>query len=155
MSEQRLSKTFASLTLRGKVDATLRLLDHQSTGGVLPLSDEIYEDLRKKHPSAKPGDSSVTTEVEIPFIHPAQFANIDETTISKAAMNTNGDAGPSGLDAIGWRHILLSRNYGDAGKDLRSSLASMSKKRAKRAGRVSGKYSKILGVLACERALWK
>jgi hypothetical protein len=77
MSEQQLSKTFASLMLRGKVNAALRLLDHQSAGGVLPLSDDIYEDLRKKHPSAKPGDGSVMIEGEIPFIDPALFANID------------------------------------------------------------------------------
>ncbi|CAB4032710.1 Hypothetical predicted protein [Paramuricea clavata] len=104
MSELQLSKTFARLMLRGKVNAVLRLLDHQSAGGVLPLSDVIYEDLRRKHPSAKPGDSPVMIEGEIPFIDPALLA----------VMNTNGAAGPSGLDAIGWRHILVSRNYGNA-----------------------------------------
>ena len=43
-------------------------------------------------------------------------------------MNTDGAAGPSELDVIGWRHILVSRNNGNAGKDLRSALTSMSKK---------------------------
>ena len=64
-------------------------------------------------------------EDDIPFVDPSIFANIDEATIAKAGMKTFGAAGPSGLDAIGWRHILLFRNYGDAGRDLRSSLAVM------------------------------
>ena len=64
---------------------------------------------------------------EIPFVDPALFANIDEATISKAAMKTNGAPGPSGLDALGWRHILVSQNYGDAGRDLRTSIALMAR----------------------------
>ena len=62
---------------------------------------------------------------EIPFVDTALFANIDEATISKAAMKTNDASGPSGLDALGWRHILVSRNYGDAERDLRTSIALM------------------------------
>ena len=40
-------------------------------------------------------------------------------------MKTNDAAGPSDIDALGWRHILVSRNYGDAGRDLRTSIALM------------------------------
>ncbi len=127
MTQQHLSRTFANLMLRGKVNAALRLLDEQSSGGVLPLTEETLQDLRKKHPIAKEGNPAVMLDGDIPFVDPALFANIDESTIAKAAMNTNGAAGPSGLDAVGWRHILVSRNYGDAGKDLRSSLAIMAR----------------------------
>ena len=127
---EQLSKTFASLIFRGKVNAALRLLDEQSSGGVLPLSDDVYQDLRMKHPAAKPEDGSVMLQGEVPFVDPALFANINEATILKAAMKTNGAAGPSGLDALGWRHILVSRNYGDAGRDLRSSIALMARKLA-------------------------
>ena len=63
----------------------------------------------------------------IPFVDQALFAKIDEATISKAAMKTNDAAGPAGLDALGWRHILVSRNYGDAGRDLRTSIALMAR----------------------------
>ena len=76
---------------------------------------------------SQPGDSSVMIEGDISFVDPSIFANIDEVTVAKAGMKTFGAAGPSGLDAIGWRHILLSRNYGDAGRDLRSSLAEMAR----------------------------
>ena len=126
---ENLSKTFASLMFRGKVNAALRLLEEQPPGGVLPVNDAVYEDLLKKHPSAKPDNSSVMIEGDIPFVDPSIFANIDEATIAKAGMKTFGAAGPSGLDAIGWRHILLFRNYVDAGRDLRSSLAVMANPR--------------------------
>ena len=53
------------------------------------------------------------------------FSTIDESTISRAALHTKGAAGPSGLDADGWRRILVSRNFGSAGSELRSSLAMM------------------------------
>ena len=40
-------------------------------------------------------------------------------------MRTRGAAGPSGLDAEGWRRILISKNYGLIGKDLRTAIAKM------------------------------
>ena len=97
----------------------MRLLDEQSSGGVLSLSDDVLKELRLKHPAGKEGNPSVMLEGEIPFVDPVLFENIDKSMIIKGAMNTNGAAGPSGLDALGWRHILVSRKYGDAGKDLR------------------------------------
>jgi hypothetical protein len=47
-------------------------------------------------------------------------------------MYTRGAAGPSGLDALGWRHILVSKNYGSTGKELRESIASMARNLATR-----------------------
>ena len=64
--------------------AALRLLEEPPLGGVLPVNDTVYEDLLKKHPSAKPDDSSVMIEGDIPFVHPSIFASIDEATIAKA-----------------------------------------------------------------------
>ncbi len=90
MTQQHLSRTFANLMLRGKVNAALRLLDEQSSGGVLPLTEETLQDLRKKYPVAKEGNPAVMLDGDIPFIDPALFANIDESTIAKATINTNG-----------------------------------------------------------------
>jgi hypothetical protein len=59
MSPAKLSKTFSNLMFQGKVNAALRLLDQETQGGVLPLTDDVYEDLKKKHPEAKPADASV------------------------------------------------------------------------------------------------
>ena len=65
---------------------------------------------------------------DILHVYPALFANIDETIVLKAALKTKGTAGSSGLDALGWRHILVSRNGGDAGRDLRSFISLMARK---------------------------
>ena len=42
-------------------------------------------------------------------------------------MKTKESAGPSGLDSDGWRRILLSKNFGQIGKDQRSAIATMAK----------------------------
>ncbi len=117
-SPEELSKQFAKLMLQGKVNAA------SSNAGVLPLSDEVIKELKRKHPKPQPSDESVMIDGVIPFTDPAVFANIEKTTIAKAALNTHGAAGPSGLDAQGWRRILVSRNYGTAAKDLGSSVAA-------------------------------
>ena len=44
--------TFAKLMLQGKTHAALRFLSEENNGGVLPLSDEVLDALREKHPSA-------------------------------------------------------------------------------------------------------
>ena len=64
--------------------------------------------LREKHP--EPAELSVDAVVQkIPEeVHPVVFAGIDEESIRKAIISTNGGAGPSGMDADGWRHLLLS-----------------------------------------------
>jgi hypothetical protein len=55
----------------------------------------------------------------LPFVDPVMFQNITESTIMKSALRTRGSSGPSGLDADGWRRILVSKNFGNVGKDLR------------------------------------
>ena len=62
---------------------------------------------------------------ETPYFDPVIFQNIDERAIAKAAQRTKGAAGPSGQDADGWRRMLVSRNYGNTGKDLRTAIAKM------------------------------
>ena len=59
----------------------------------------------------------------IPFVDPIIFYTINEETILKAALRTKGAAGPSVLDADGWRRILVSKNFGKHGINLRSSIA--------------------------------
>ena len=77
----------------------------------------------KKHP--EPADVVEDALVdEVPEeIHPVVFDVIDSETIRKAILKTKGGAGPSGLDADGWRHILLSKNFKDANAELRNQLA--------------------------------
>ena len=47
----------------------------------------------------------------------------------KSALRTRGSSWPSGLDADGWRRILVSKNFGNVGKDpLRCALSGFARK---------------------------
>ena len=129
---EQVSKIFSKLMLEGKVNAAMRLLDETNSGDVLSLSNEVLEELLKKHPASQPADESTLIRGEVPFVDPAVFANIDKASVAGAAMYTKGAAGPSGLDALGWRHVLVSQNYGYTGKELRESIASMTRNLATR-----------------------
>ena len=124
----QISKTFAKLMLQGKVNAALGLLDQQESSGILPLSDDVLDDLKSKHPNASATDDSIMLKGELPFTDPVMFAGIDESAVSKAALRTKGAVGPSGLDSDNWRRILISKNYASHGKDLRIAIAKMTQK---------------------------
>ena len=104
---------------QGKVNAALRLLDKSNSGGVLPLSPETMKELILKHPPGNETHDEVLIDGEIPFVEPVMFENINEQTIEKAALRTKGASGPFGLDADGWKKILVSKNFGKPGTDLR------------------------------------
>ena len=49
--------------------------------------------------------------------------------VKQAALKTKGGSGPSGLDADGWRKILVSKSYGTINADLRRVFANVIKKK--------------------------
>ena len=122
------AKVFAKLMLQGKVHAALRLLDKAASLGVAELTEQTMKALADLHPTAKPAAESTLLSGELPYFDPVIFSNIDEQAIAKAAMKTRGAAGPSGLDADGWRRILVSKNYGNIGKDLRTAIAKLTQR---------------------------
>ena len=44
--------------------------------------------------------------------------------IRKTAIRTTGGAGPSNMDADGWRRILVSNNFGTSSSNLRKAFAN-------------------------------
>ena len=122
------AKTFVRLIFQGKVNPALKMLERNSALGVADLTDETLRQLKNLHPEAEPAHESTLLSGEIPYFNPIAFHNIDESSIAKAALKTKGAAGPSGLDADGWRRILVSKNYGDTGKELRTAVAKMTRK---------------------------
>ena len=108
--------------LQGKTKAALRLLTTQTKGGVLHLDDtidmanheqrKVRDILIDKYPAGQSAHPDSTNEDEPPTVHPVIFESLDATLIRSAALQTNGAAGPSGLDAIAWRmHApLLNRH---------------------------------------------
>ena len=61
-------------------------------------------------------------------IHPIKFDSIDAENVRKAALKTRGGAGPSGLDADGWKRIFTSNQFGDSTDDLCKTFAEVIKK---------------------------
>ena len=114
------SKKFASLMKNGKITSAVKLLTNSMEGGVLPLSEETMTLLKAKHP--EPGElqeDAIVQRDPLPS-HPVVFDEINGDSVRAAALKTRGGAGPSGLDADRWRHILVSRNFGQASDDFRN-----------------------------------
>ena len=107
MNDEKLSKTFAKLFLEGKIKAAMKLLDQQNSKGILPLSQSTIDELMMKHPHASEPDPTLLIDSNTPFVDPVMFESIAESTIVKSALRTKGSSGPSGLDAHGWRRILV------------------------------------------------
>ena len=120
------AKVFAKLMLQGKVNAALKVLQKSSELGIADLSPATVNQLQNLHPNGEEANEEILIMRESePFFDDIIFRNIDENAIAKAAMKTRGAAGPSGLDAEGWRRILISKNYGSDGKALRTAIARM------------------------------
>ena len=114
-------RRFSTLMLNGNVRGAIRLLSEDRSKGVLTLSEAVGEKdqrtvrevLRAKHPDAAPIDpeailppdqeSGVTT----PF-HPVLFHRLTGDLMRRMALRTEGAAGPSGIDAAGWRRLCTS-----------------------------------------------
>ena len=46
------SRIFAKLTMEGKISAALKFLETETSKGILSLTDDILEELKRKHPHA-------------------------------------------------------------------------------------------------------
>ena len=122
------SKKFASLMKNGKLNAAVKLLTNSMEGGILPLDEETMTLLQAKHPEPADFREEAVVDIEPVASHPVVFEEVNAEAVRTAALKTKGGAGPSGLDADGWRHILASRNFGNASEELRSEFANAIKK---------------------------
>ena len=110
----KISKKFAALMKKGNVNAAINLLTENTRNGILPLNNKTLNLLRLKHPDPKDAHESVMLSDVPERIHPVKFEVIDAEMIRKAAIKTRGGSGPSGLDADGWKRILLSKKFGES-----------------------------------------
>ena len=124
--------------LHGNVKTALNLLNTSEHSGV-PLSLDkpvspgdpswlVIDELKKKHPVGRPAPSEVLLPppTRDSVCHPIVFDVLDGAAIRSAALWTKGAAGPSGLDAYGWRHLCTS--FRGASNDLCDSLASVARR---------------------------
>ena len=135
-----MARSFAKLMFQGKTKAALRLVTEQKRGDLLHLDSVIvpgnsdntpltvHNALLSKHPDGQPASPSalVFGNTEPPAIHPVLFESIDAAVIKNASLSTSGAAGPSGIDARGWRRLCSS--FHSASNDLCHSLARLAQR---------------------------
>ena len=141
LNQEHTARAFAKLMFHGRVKAALRLITEQSGGGILQLDScvlgslnnvltvlTVRDVLLSKHPSGQPVSANAlyNTTTEPPIVHPVVFEAIDATAIKRAALHTDGAAGPSGIDARGWRRLCAS--FQSDSDDLCHSLALLARR---------------------------
>ncbi len=131
-----LASTFSKLMLAGKTRAALRLLDKHGRSKVLPINetsgsgstDTVLDVLKSKHPPGQPPhvEALITDANQGLDTHPILFEGITGASIRRAALRTNGSAGPSGLDSSGWQRLCSS--FKGASVDLCNAVASVARR---------------------------
>ena len=122
-----LKKQFVNKMRKGNINAAIKLLTNNMQNGIVPLNDETLRMLRMKHPKEEPASADVLFPDEPVVIHPIVFEKIDAELVRTAARKTQGGSGPSGMDADGWRRILVSNSFGKSSSDLCQSIAQLAK----------------------------
>ena len=117
------SKVFSKLVLQRKLLAAMKLLDNESSSGLLDLSPDVLRGLHDKHPEAADIAEESLLHGPVDYIPPNVYDLIDEEMIYNLASKTKGSAGPSGMDSELYRRILCSKNFKTEGKILREEIA--------------------------------
>ena len=117
------SKVFSKLVLQRKLLAAMKLLDNESSSGLLDLSPDVLRGLHDKHPEAADIAEESLLHGPVDYIPPNVYDLIDEEMIYNSASKTKGSAGPSGMDSELYRRILCSKNCKTEGKILREEIA--------------------------------
>ena len=117
------SKVFSKLVLQGKLSAAMKLLDNESSSGLLNLSPDVLRGPHDKHPEAADIAEESLLHGPVDYIPPNVYDLIDEEMIYNSASKTKGSAWPSGMDSELYRRILCSKNFKTEGKILREEIA--------------------------------
>ena len=109
---------------KGNVNSAMKILTDNMKNSILPLTGQTLNQLQLKHPEEKEASQEILLT-----IHPIKFESIiDAEKIQKGAVKTQGGSGPSGMDADGWKRILISKQFGKSSIDLRVAFAEVIKK---------------------------
>ena len=135
-SSESTTRAFTNLMVQGRVAAAMRVINDTSSSGVLDLDSRtlegktVREVLKDKHPKGKQASSAALLDPsEGPSPpHPVLFDRITGAAIKSAVLRTFGAAGPSGIDAKGWRRMCTS--FHSASKALCDALALVARRLA-------------------------
>ena len=101
----------------------MQLDDHTLSGN--GNSVNVRQILNEKHLPEQLTDPGSLVNDEVPPIHDVIYDPIDAALIRSAALKTSRAAGPSGIDAHGWRRLYTC--YHSISRDLRQALTDMAK----------------------------
>ena len=108
----------------------MRILSVEGKGDSLPLDNVLttgdHQSNARKHPPRQPAHSNNVLDACNPDVHPVRHECIEGAGIRKAAICTNGSAGPSSLDACEWKR--LSTSFQNPSTDLCNSLAMVARR---------------------------
>ena len=122
-----ISRKFREYMSNGNANSPIKLLSNKMEGGVLPLNKETIDLLKVKHPVGKTASEETKFHGPLTTVKNIIFDVMDDSMIQKTAKITQEGSGPSGMDTDGWRRNLVSRDYRNAGNDLRKAVASLIK----------------------------
>ena len=125
-SKDHSEKVFVRLMLQGIVSSALRWIG--STTSVLPTDARVIEELERLHPAGSPAAESTILKGPVENIESVTFDGIDADMILMCAKRTEGSAGPSGLDADGWKRILCSKQFKNKPTELCEAVADLGRK---------------------------
>ena len=130
---ERITHQFVNHMFHDNLKSALSLLDAgEHRGAPLNLSEPAYpndpsqtvfDELVKKERPVHP--TAVQPLPSDPTSHPVIFDELNGSAIRSAALRTRGAAGPSGVDAYGWRRLCTS--FQRASDDLCNGLASVAR----------------------------
>ena len=137
--DDKVSRRFTKLMSMGKIREALKCIDSDISGSILNLHDNVaihnqipetvLDRLKNLHPPAQPSSPDTLMHDHITNSLPSSdyiFEAIDAALIKKVACQTQGSAGPSGLDAYAWKRTCTA--FGNASNNLCQALAEVAKK---------------------------
>ena len=124
----KISKLFAEHMQKGNVNSAIKLLTNNMENGILPLNDQTLKLLKEKHPNAAEASKDVLLPDMPEKLHEIRYEEITAESIRRAALRTKGGAGPSNMDADGWKRMLTSNSFGSCSTDLCKAIAEVVRK---------------------------
>ena len=123
------AKVFAKLVLEGQINAVLRLVRELSSGGVLPLTDDLMAQLEEKYPNPQPAKLGSLLFGPMDDASPRNTLLRDSMVIwsGKLPCERREHRDPSGIDANGFRRIMASKSFKQSSSRLCEAIATMTK----------------------------
>ena len=113
--DESVVRAFEKLVAVGNAKAAMRLITEQCSTGSLSLDNRqpdgrlVKDRLIEKHPLGKPASpSAISRSLSTTEPHPIVYERIDGPLVRSTIQRMSGSAGPSGLDAKGWKHLYSS-----------------------------------------------